>query len=231
MSGPAGSDVLWAGLYWGARFSAGAGGAPGGTDINARRTMSLRPPGAGGYQAVSSTATFGPTSGDQAYQAFADVTAIVRAGGPGTYWGANVVAGSGEDRYAGWSLVVVYRAPTLPLRNLTVFDGFTDVGRDSPQTITISGFLTPAAPAPVEAQLGMVAYEGDFATSGDQAVLNGTLLSTPLSTSNNFFNGTNDDNGRSVAARKPADLNMLGFDIKNLGASGIANSQTSATSV
>ena len=72
------------------------------------------------------------------------MTAIVRAAGPGTYWGANVVAGTGEDRYAGWSLVVVYRAPGLPLRNLTVFDGFADVGRDEPQTISLSGFRTPS---------------------------------------------------------------------------------------
>ena len=124
----------------------------------------------------------------------------------------------------------MYRSADLPLRNLTVFDGFADVGQGSPQQITISGFLAPAAPAPVETQLGMVAYEGDFATSGDQAQLNSTLLSTsPLSQSNNFFNGTNDNNGSSVTTRNPADLNMLGFDIKNLGASGIQNGDTSAT--
>jgi hypothetical protein len=31
------------------------------------------------------------------------------------------------DRFAGWTLVVVYSNPTLPLRNLTVFDGFNSV--------------------------------------------------------------------------------------------------------
>ena len=108
------------------------------------------------------------------------------------------MAGTGEDRYAGWSLVVVYRAPGLPLRSLTVFDGFADVGRDEPETISLSGFRTPVT-GPVETQLGMVAYEGDFSTSGDNARLNGTLLSTtPLSRGSNFFNGTNDDNGAST---------------------------------
>ena len=59
------------------------------------------------------------------------MTALVRSGGPGTYWGANVAAGVGDDRYGGWSLVVAYRDATQPLRNLTVFDGFSDVGANS----------------------------------------------------------------------------------------------------
>src|SRR6478752_3619318 len=230
VSGPDGSEVLWAGLYWGARVSAGTGGTAGTGVVAARQTMSFRPAGSPAYLSVRSTTSFGPTSGDLAYQEFADVTGLVRAAGPGTYWGANVVTGTGEDRYAGWSLVVVYRAPDLPLRNLTVFDGFSDVGQGNPQQVTISGFLAPAAPAPVETQLGLVGYEGDYSTSGDQAQLGGTLLSTPpLTPSNNLFNGTNDDNGKSVTARTPADVNMFGFDIKNLGASGINNGDTTAT--
>ena len=75
----------------------------------------------------------------------------VRGGGTGRYWGADVVAGTGEDRYAGWSLVVVLRDPTQPLRNLTVFDGFADVGQGNPQTVTINGFLAPRTGA-VDAQ-------------------------------------------------------------------------------
>ncbi|MCW3493832.1 DUF11 domain-containing protein [Microbacterium sp. SSM24] len=226
VTAPPSGEVLWAGLYWGARLSRAAGGVAGAGD---RKAMLLRVPGAPGYASVTSQAGFGPTAGDQAYQEFAEVTSLVRAAGPGAYWGANVVAGTGEDRYAGWSLVVVYRAPGLPLRSLTVFDGFADVGRDEPQQIDLSGFRTPVT-GPVETQLGMVAYEGDFSTSGDSARLNSTLLSTtPLSRGSNFFNGTNDDNGASVSARSPAHLNMLGFDIKNLAASGIPNSATSAT--
>ncbi len=223
---PPDGEVLWAGLYWGARVSRGVGGVAG---VGDRRVMALRPPGATAYTSVTSQASFGPTSGDQAYQEFADVTALVRSAGPGAYWGANVVAGTGEDRFAGWSLVVVFRAPGLPLRSLTVFDGFADVGRDEPQVINLSGFRTPVS-GPVETQLGMIAYEGDFSTSGDSARLNATLLSTtPLSRGSNFFNGTNDDNGTSVATRAPAHVNMFGYDVKNLAASGIPNGATSAT--
>ena len=222
---PAGGGVLWAGLYWGARVSGGTGGRAG---VGDRRTMDLKVP-AGAYTDITSQAEFGPTSGDLAYQEFADVTAQVRAGGAGRYWGANVVAGTGEDRYAGWSLVVVVRDPTQPLRNLTVFDGFADVGQGNPQSVTINGFLAPRTGS-VDAQIGLVAYEGDYSTSGDTASLNSTQLGTMLSPGSNFFNGTDDDRGKSVTARDPADLNMLGFDIKNVGASGvIPNSATSAT--
>jgi hypothetical protein len=71
------------------------------------------------------------------------VTSVVQQAGPGTYFGADVPAATGEDRYSGWSLVVVYRSPSLPLRNLTVNDGLADVGQNDPQIITISGFTTP----------------------------------------------------------------------------------------
>src|SRR4029077_18625667 len=82
----------------------------------------------------------------------------------------------------------------------------------------------------VDAQIGMVAYEGDYSTSGDTAPLNSTQLGTAVSPGSNVFNGTNDNRGTSVTARDPADLNNLGFDIKNVGASGvIPNSAPSAT--
>ena len=55
------------------------------------------------------------------------------------------------------------------------------------------------------------------------------MSTSPLSQSNNFFNGTNDNNGASVTTRNPADLNMLGFDIKNLGASGSRTATRAAT--
>ncbi|MCL2423757.1 MAG: DUF11 domain-containing protein, partial [Micrococcales bacterium] len=223
---PDGGVVLWAGLYWGARTTAGTGGKAG---TGTRTQMLLQPPGAPAYVPVNSQATFGPnTSSYGAYQEFADVTAIVAASGNGDYWGANVVAATGADRYAGWSLVVAYAAPNMPLRNLTVFDGFNMVATNNPQVITIDGFLAPSA-GPVDAQLSMVVYEGDIRTA-DYTVLNTTQLATALSSGSDFFNSTNDSYGTSVTARTPADKNMLGFDIKNIAASGaIANGDTSAT--
>ena len=229
---PQGASVLWAGLYWGARLQAGTGGqGAGSAGIN---TMSFRAPGDASYRAVTaSTAArdqFGPNSQSfNAYQRFADITGIVQSAGNGDYWGANVTAATGEDRYAGWAMTVVYTAPGLPLRNLTVFDGFNVVQRGAPQSVTVSGFLAPLS-GTVDAQLTMLAYEGDLAQTGDFTRLNSTQLATPLSPGSNFFDSTNDVNGASVATRTPAHRNMLGFDIKNLGASGtIPNGATSAT--
>ncbi|MEX0427867.1 hypothetical protein AB3X52_09565 [Nocardioides sp. DS6] len=230
LSLPAGATVLWAGLYWGARLDRGTGGSAGTGSYN---QMQFRTPG-GDYQTITaSTAThdqFGPnTSSSNAYQRYADVTSLVSAAGNGAYWGANVVAGTGADRYAGWAMTVVYSAPGLPLRNLTVFDGFNAVGAGAPQNITVNGFTAPPY-GTVDAQLTMVAYEGDLAQTGDYTRLNNTQLATGISPGSNFFDSTNDVNGSSVSSRTPADRNMLGFDIKNLGASGaIPNDATSAT--
>jgi uncharacterized repeat protein (TIGR01451 family) len=224
---PDGFQVLWAGLYWGARLNAGSNGsAASGT----RTQMLLKVPGTSSYQTINSAQEFGPNpSSSNAYQEFADITALVKAAGNGAYWGANVVAGTGADRYAGWAMTVVYQAPGLPLRNLTVFDGFEYISSGSTKTITVSGFQAPTS-GQVDTQLTMVAYEGDLPTTGDYTKFNDTQLASAISPGSNFFNSTDDTNGASVTARTPAYRNMLGFDIKNIGASGaVQNGDTSAT--
>ncbi len=227
LSLPPGAVVRWAGLYWGARLDAGDGGVTANTGYN---RMSFRLPGASSYQTITASTVFGPNmSSYRAYQGFADVTQLVSQAGAGNYWGGNVVAGTGKDRYAGWSLVVAYTSPDQPMRNLTIFDGFNMVTNGKPQTIPVSGFRTPLR-GPVDVQLGMVVYEGDLPQTGDYAKLNSTQLGTTLSAGSNFFNSTVDLNGVSGTARTPADKNMLGFDLKNLTVSGtVPNGATSAT--
>ncbi len=227
---PAGADVLWAGLYWGARLDAGTYGAAGSSNSSVFGRVSFRTPGASSYQTVTADQLFGPnTQSNRAYQGFADVTDLVQKAGGGDYWTGDVVAGTGNDRYAGWALTVVYAAPGLPLRNLTVFDGFNMVTNGKPQTIKVSGFQAPLS-GPVDTQLSMVVYEGDPSQTGDYAKLNNTQLATAVSPGANFFNSTDDLRGTMVTSRNPAYTNMLGFDIKNLALSGtIGNGDTSAT--
>ncbi|MCL2787189.1 MAG: hypothetical protein FWD59_01635 [Micrococcales bacterium] len=224
---PTGATVLWAGLYWGARLNGGASSVAATGD---RTKMRLRPPGFASYQTVSSDFEFGPNSSSMnAYQEYADVTSLVQTAGGGEYWGADVSAATGADRYAGWSLTVVYRAPGLPLRNLTVFDGFDAVKTGTQQVITVSGFTAPLA-GEVATALTMVAYEGDRAESGDYVLLNNTQLATPLSPGSNFFNSTIDNRGQNVTTRNPAYINNLGIDIKQLAVTGvIPNGATEAT--
>lgn len=226
---PEGASVLFAGLYWGARLDRGTNGQ---AASGSRSQIKFKAPGDTAYRTLQSGAEFGPNpSSNNAYQEFRDVTDIVQTTGNGAYWGADVSAGTGKDRYAGWALTVAYSAPGLPLRNLTVFDGFNVVQGGRPQTVTVRDFLAPPS-GTVDTQLTMVAYEGDLSQTGDSTKLNRTQLATSLSPGSNFFNSSNDLNGTSVPAssRIPEYRNMLGFDVKNLGASGaIGNSDTEAT--
>jgi uncharacterized repeat protein (TIGR01451 family)/LPXTG-motif cell wall-anchored protein len=230
LSMPAGSSVLWAGLYWGAQSNAAT-----------RNTISFRQPGAATYTTLTG-AIVGNNGAD--YQAFRDVTSLVSAAGNGDYWGGNVQLTAGSNQYAGWSLVVAYRNPTLPMRNLTVFDGYGIIQNatgDQIVDIEISGFLTPPA-GPVNAEIGVVAYEGDGATTGDALQLSNniyggttaptfTTLTNAVNGSNNFFNSTISDNGvSSTTDISPSFANTLGFDIDEVQTTGILpNSSTKAT--
>ena len=124
---PAGSVVLYARLVWGGRLIAGNGGA---APIGDTHLIKFRTPAQTDYTTLTASTYFAPSlTGTDAspYQASIDVTAAVTAAGNGTYWVADIHAGTGADRYAGWSLVVAYRNPALPLRDLSIFEGFADV--------------------------------------------------------------------------------------------------------
>jgi uncharacterized repeat protein (TIGR01451 family) len=245
LSLPPTATVLFAGLYWGADTSAGAlqsGGGP--TPAVAPGCVGLTPPtcplrGQVGFKAPGDAAYRTLTgSVDQSltqatrYGAFADVTSIVQSAGAGTYSVANVQAGTGGDRYAGWTLVVAYRDSTQPPRNLTVDDGFVTIDSSSPPTtIPITGFRTPPS-GPVRTTLGFVSYEGDAGLTGDSASLNGTTLSDGASPPNNFFDAQISNLGTNVTTRNPNDTNNWDYDSKQVSANGILpNNATSANIV
>ena len=165
------------GLYYGSRTTAGTGGksAPDSSPAGLSK-VELRPPGASSFHHLT-TAVDLSTDVTGAYAAFVDVTARVQRAGSGVYTVANVQSATGEDRYAGWSLVVAYEAAGEPPRNLTVFDGLQSVTQTKPAvTIPVSGFQTPLS-GPVRIKLGFVAYEGDRGLNGDSATLDGKVLS------------------------------------------------------
>src|SRR5262249_43250105 len=122
LSLPAGATVLFAGLYYGAVTSAGTGGAS--ANASLRNQVKLKVPGASSYQTLTaSVLDISSSSSDGRYQGFVDVTSQVAAARGGTYWVGDVQEATGLDRYGGWAIVIAYRDPTQPLRNLTVFDG------------------------------------------------------------------------------------------------------------
>ncbi|MDO5728377.1 MAG: DUF11 domain-containing protein [Actinomycetaceae bacterium] len=162
------------------------------------------------------------------YSAVADVTDIVATAGPGVYWGANVQAGLGSDRYAGWSLVVVYEDESLPMRDLQVFTGYKIVGSSKRVEVPVEGFLAPPT-GPVNATVGMVVYEGDPGFGGDKFEFNGQLLSDAQSPADNFFTGRVSEKGELRTDRNPAHV-ANAIDAKTVSANGILeNKQTETT--
>jgi large repetitive protein len=204
---PPGASVLFAALYWGADTSAGTSGMA--APNAALRTQVL-------FQTPTAT-TYTPLTGTQIgisgtrYHAFANVTSLVQAAGNGTYTVANVQSGTGNDRYAGWSLVIAYTDPSEPPRNLTIFDGFAIVSSGNPNvSFPVSGFLTPPS-GPVNTRLGTVGYEGDLGFTGDSLRLNNTTISNALNPPNNFFNSTITRLGARITAKTPDYINNLGL--------------------
>ena len=251
---PSTATVLFAGLYWGADTSAGsvistpgtpaphaASGCPAppltNTTTCKANVVGLQVPGASSYATVTAN-TANPadfivsSSANTRYTAFADVTSLVQAAGAGTYAVGNVQAGTGGDRYAGWTLVVAYEDLTQPPRNLTIDDGLITVQSGSPAiTIPVSGFRTPPS-GPVRTTLGFVAYEGDEGLTGDSATLNTTKLSDPGSPANNFFDSSITNLGMNVTTRNPNDSNNFAYDSMLVNANGILpNNATSANVV
>ena len=226
---PAGARILFAGLYYGARTTAGTKGkaAPDAT-AGGLRTVDLKPPGTVGFERLSA-AVDQSSEVTGAYAAFVDVTAQVRRSGSGVYTVANVQAATGEDRYAGWALVVAYEAFGDPPRNLTVFDGVQSVTQSKPAlTIPVSGFQTPLS-GPVRTKLGFVAYEGDRGLSGDSATLDGKAISDAVNPANNLFNSAISVDSRNFTDKTPDYVNQLGFDAKLIRIDGLlANGATSA---
>ena len=140
---PAGATVTWAGLYWGADTSAGAGGSAAPNAAN-RGTVKFKV-GAGAYQNVTAAGADVLTSTGVAtrYRAFANVTSLVSGGA--TYAVADVQTGRGDDRWAGWSLLVAYRDSAQDVHRVSVYDGLGTVDATHTFSTNITPFYTPAS--------------------------------------------------------------------------------------
>src|SRR6187401_2273738 len=100
------------------------------------------------------------------YTRTADVTALVTAGGNGTYTVGRVPATQGDDsdfNAAGWTLAIVYENSTLPARNLSLFVGLERVGGG---IASVASFCTPSV-GPVRGRVAVSAIDGDTHQTGD----------------------------------------------------------------
>ena len=224
---PAGSTVTWAGLYWAADTSGGSGGSAD-THPGTRDQVKLKA-GSGAYQTVTAASGNLLTSSSQPtrYRGFADVTSLVT--GSGTYTVANVKAGTGSDRFAGWGLFVAYRDAAQTLRHINVYDGLGTVDATHTFTTMIAPFQTPAT-GPVTTNMGLLSFEGDPGYATETMKLNATTFSNALNPANNVFNSTISANGAHVTAKNPNYVNQLGMDLDSQSATGaLVNSQSSTT--
>lgn len=164
------------------------------------------------------------------------MTSFVNGAGGGEYTVANVQAGTGlnDAQLGGWTLVVAYRDPAAPPRNLSVFDGLKNVGSSGPGVaIDLAGFRTPSS-GPVRSKVGIVAYDGDFGTTGDGASLQGPAGTPPVALTDaanpasNVFNSSISTAGIDTGLRSPAYRNQLGFDADLFTTTDVlGNAQTS----
>ena len=211
---PAGSTVLFAGLYWGGVSF----------DPAANRVL-FKPAGAGGYTPTTASQldydNVSTVNGGANYSAFADVTSLVKAAGNGSYTVANVQSTTGAtNQWGGWSLVVVLSNNSLPLRNMVVYDGFASVNNSGGSVVVLSltGFLTPLS-GPVITQVGTFGFDGDRNSFGDQLQVNSstnpvfTVITDAANPPNNFYNSTIADSGVINSSRNPADNNTLGIEV------------------
>ncbi|MFJ8967091.1 hypothetical protein ACIRG5_47675 [Lentzea sp. NPDC102401] len=109
------------------------------------------------------------------YSAEADVT---RALTSGTVTVGNVWAPQGFDCFGGWSLTVVWKfanaTATAPAkRHIAVHGGHVRLPTKKP---VLSTPIAPTHPAGGVIRLGITAYEGDWATEGDQMLVNGASI-------------------------------------------------------
>ena len=224
---PAGATVAWAGLYWAADTTGGSGGAAD-THSWSRDQVKLAA-GGGAYQTVTAASgdVLTSTSQPSRYRGFANVTSLVT--GSGVYTVANVKAGTGSDRFAGWSLFVAYRDANQTLRHVNVYDGLGTVDATHAFSTTIAPFQTPAT-GTVTTNAGLLSFEGDPGYATETMTLNASAWSNAVNPANNVFNSTISANGAYVTAKSPNYVNQLGMDLDSQTATGaLANSQSSTT--
>ena len=245
---PSCTNVLFAGLYWGA--TQGNDGTNT-TWIQNETAIKLKIPGATNFVNLTSTQTdyhndvLVPSLPHTGYRCFVDITSLINSSNPnGTYTIANIASPAGIiNATGGWTIVIAYSDPATIVRNLTVFDGSVIMnGGDPALHVPITGFLTPPAGA-VSCELGAVVFDGDrvstdeFSFKQNSNPLVGTYTNlTPNATANlnDMWNGTISYKGSVVTTRNPAHQNTLGYDadiieVPNPANAVLGNSQSSAS--
>ncbi len=223
---PAGNNTIkLARLYWGGFVVKNE------FDLNlaVNRKIKIRKGTTNAYTEVSAVVINKVNVGDsytQQYQAYADVTELIKKYGAGTYEVGNAPLSVGSysagGANGGWCIVVVYENATLNYNSVRLYDGFKEVykGGDSlTTTVTLTGLNVPSAKiASSDAKMGVVAWEGDAKLDKDFLKINGILFSNATNQADNPWNGTITNNGVHVSTKNPDYTNQMGIDIDQFDA-------------
>ena len=216
---PAGARVLFAGLYYGGKLTAGNGGSPP-PNPGARNTVHLKAPGDTAYRTV--TASQIDESSTQ-YQGFANVTAIVDGAGPArtgprTCNSAPGVTAVGSSAGGPWLSPTGTRTPPAATSRSSTMQNVSGAA----VTIPLSGFQRRCRAGDVDGRDRHL--RGDLGILGDGAQLQGPSgLSPPVecrqpgspatsASNSNVFNSTISNAGVLVTSRLPSYQNNLGYD-------------------
>ncbi|NMH26653.1 T9SS type B sorting domain-containing protein [Flavobacterium silvaticum] len=208
-----GDSIVAAYLYWAGSGTGDFNVTLNGSAITASRTFST-------IQASSGMPHFG---------AFADVTALVQATGPGLYTLSDLDLTAVINDYcsfggnfAGWSLVVVYSNVTFDGTQINVYDGFQNM----PDAINVS-LNNLNVVNTNDAKIGFIAWEGDSYNMTDETLrINGNILSNSINPSNNAFNGTNSFTGSTELYNMDLDF----YDISSFISVGDTSASVQMTS-
>lgn len=240
---PAQSTVLYAELVWSGRYNVPGQDLSGFIDDDVIFTT---PSGVFSIPFDPATAAI---PANVYYVRSANVTSIVQGAGAGTYAVGRLVATteplSNTSNAGGWTLMVAYQNPNLPIRNMNIFvasELVTTLSVNPP--VIISGFVTPTS-GDVNGRLQVSTLEGDSNRVGDQLLFGPTIgtlapVSGPNNPIDNFFasqingdDGTLDTSGTFGTLNQPLGTNAVGrrqgYDITNIDISSqLVNAQTSA---
>ena len=132
------------------------------------------------------------------FSAFADITTIIQNTGNANYTvseidlqNAIIPYCNNATNFGGWAIIVIYEDNSLPLNQLSIFDGLQGVSVDQPNlTIQLNNLSVIDNN---DAKIGFLAWEGDSSLGIEENLfVNGNEISNPpLNPAGNAFNGTN----------------------------------------
>jgi len=217
---PAGTNTIkLARLYWGGRIK--------NTDFDlkadANKKIKIRKGTSNVYSDVIALGIDSViiSTGYTQYQAYADVTTLVKNNGAGTYEVGNAPLSKGSisngGNHGGWCIVVVYENSGVNYNSIRLYDGFEKVYNGSAavnSSVTLTGLNVPSGVlAAGDAKMGVLTWEGDANLNKDYLKINAHLFSNATNQPDNPWNGTITNNGAHVTTKSPNYTNQMGIDI------------------